>query len=425
MLDIGQVQSDIQALNEGNEDQRRDALQSLRSHDRQAWANVPMAARKSLVAALQGQVSSGAGRQSAQKDIAAILANLGPLTRSALPPLLELLQAGVPDSVRGAAVTAVGDIGKDARPAIGRLVELLASSRPALAVQVIRALGNIGCADDEVRSVLVERWVSPPHGENAREHVAIALCKLHIHANNLLRTLTADLMGAQHASVRRAAAEALAWCGTEEIDVVPSLLKASLSDTNGEVRETAQAGLDRMGLSHEKAVEVCVRQLGMSAHAEGALKKCGALAVPALIGALASDELEIRLKAMRALEFLGELGVDAIPALTSALQDKDLNGRLAALKALWSVSKSADRVVPGFIKLLDPKTVAKFADSETRRQYLQTVMHAVGGIEPPAKAAVPALIILTKDDNRHVRESAARTMQKIAPAAAAKSASRG
>jgi HEAT repeat protein len=381
-----------------------------------------MGVRNTLVAALQGQLFSGISRASAQKDMAVILGNLGPLTRSALPHLLVLLHADVPDPVREAAVTALGEIGKDARPAVGNLVQLLANSRPALTLRVICALGDIGCADDQVRSVLVSRWVSPLQGQNGKEQVAIALCKLHIDAENLLRTLTADLMANQYACARKAAAEALAWRSTEELDAVPALLKASLSDTNGEVREAAQAGLDRMGLSHEQAIELCARQLGASLHAEAALKRSGALAAPALIEALASDDPAIRVKAIRTLDFLGEVAVDAIPALTTATLDKDLNVRLAALKALWSVSKSADRVVPGLIKLLGAGTVAKLADSETRRQFLQTVMEALRRIEPPATAAVSALTTMTKDGNRHVRESATITLQKIAPAPVEKTA---
>jgi superfamily II DNA or RNA helicase len=76
----------------------------------------------------------------------------------------------------------------------------------------------------------------------------------------------------------------------------------------------------------------------------------------------------------------------------------------------------------GLIKLLDAKTVAKIADSETRRQFLQTVMEALRRVEPPATAAVSVLTAMTKDSNRHVRDSAALTLQKIVPAPAGKTA---
>jgi HEAT repeat protein len=408
-------------LNEDAEELRRDALQSLRVHDEQAWTSVPLQVRNSVVAALQGQSFSGANRLSAQKDMAAILGNLGPLTKSAVPQLVALLQNGIHDFVRAAAVAALGNIGKDASPAVGQLIELLATSRPAVSVQIIRTLGNIGCADEEVRSALASRWASPAQDQHSKEQAAIALCKLHIHPDDLLCKLTGALMASQHACDRKAAAAALGWCDAEEIDVVPALLKASLSDMHGEVRETAQLGLDRMGLSREQAIDLCARQLGASVHAEAALTKSGPLAAPVLIEALTSRQTAVRVKAIRALECLGEVAVQAIPALTTAAQDKDMDIRLAALKALWSVSKSADQVVPGLIKLLDTSTVAKLTDSETRRRFLQTVMEALRRIGPSARAAVPALTGMTKDSNRHVRESAALTMQKIVPVVTGKS----
>src|SRR5207248_665278 len=140
-----------------------------------------------------------------------------------------------------------------------------------------------------------------------------------------------------------------------------------------DVREAAQAGLDRMGLSHEQAISLCVRQLGVAVHAEAALRKSGQLGAPALIEALASNEHEVRVKAICALEGLGEKGVDAIPALTGLMSDKNMEVRLAALKALWNISKSAEMVVAGLIALLDTRSVTKLMDSETRRRFLQTV----------------------------------------------------
>jgi HEAT repeat protein len=345
---------------------------------------------------------------------------VGPLSRSALPQLIELLHEGVPDPVREAAVIALGKIGQEAKGAVGHLVELLAKARPALCAQGIRALGNIGCADDRVRSVLVSRWTSSLQLHGGKAEVAIALCKLRIAAPNLLGTIIATLVANQDAGLRKAAAEALAWCSKNGTDVVPALLRASLGDPNEEVRRMAQAGLDRMRLSPEKAIQLCSGQLGESSHAEAALRKVGQLAVPALVEALGAEKAATRVKAARTLGCLGEVAAAATPALTAALHDDDLDVRLAAVKGLWNITNTVGLVVPALIELLEGEGLADPEAGDSRRRFLQTVMEALGRIGPPAAAAESALLAMTKDDNRHIRETALVTLRQIAPAEATK-----
>src|SRR5262249_46450296 len=153
-----------------------------------------------------------------------------------------------------AAATALGKIGKEARAAVGRLVQLLAGSPPALAAQATRALGSIGCADSRVRSVLVKLWSASLQLQNGDAQIAIALCKLHMAVPNLLGAVTRTLVAGHEVCLRKAAAEALAWCRKQETDVVPALLTATLSDTSDEVRQAAQAGLDHLHLSQEQAI---------------------------------------------------------------------------------------------------------------------------------------------------------------------------
>jgi HEAT repeat protein len=419
MLDLRQLHKHILALDDGDDTLRRQALQSLRDHDEQEWATAPMEVSDALVKVLQGQLLNGMKQPLAQKEVATILGNMGPRSKPALPQLIELLHEDVPGSLREAAVTALGKIGKEASVAVDQLVQLVANSRPALSVQAVRALGNIGCADDGVRSVLVNLWLSPLQPQSGKAQVAIALCRLHISAHNLFGTLTRTLVEHQDADLRKAAAEALAWCSKDDTDVVPALLTASLSDTKEAVRQMAQAGLDHMRLSHEKAIRLCSRQLGDSCYAEGALRKSGQLAVPALIEALGAEEPAIRVKAARTLGCLGEAGAEAAPALTTALHDNDPDVRLAAAKGLWNTTKTADVVVPALVDLLKAKG-ADLEAGEARRRFLQTVMEALGRIGPPATAAVSALTAMAKDNNRHLRETALTTLQKIAPAVANK-----
>ena len=423
MLDVSQLQQHILAVAEGDDAARRLALQSLRAHDEKEWATAPREVAQSLVEALKAQLLKGTKQPFPQKDVVTILGNLGPQSRTAIPQLTELLNSDISDLIREAAATALGKIGKEAKGAVGPLVELLATARPALVNQAVRALGLIGCADARVRSSLVALWIPAPQLQNNTAQVAIALCKLHIAALNLFETLTRTLVTNREVTLRKAAAEALSWCGKNDPDVVPALLTASLTDTNDEVRQLAQAGLDQMHLSHEKAIDLCARQLGVSSYAEAALRKSGPQAVAPLVKALGSEDAAIRVQAARTLGCLAEEATEAAPALILALQDKDLDVRLSVAKSLWCITKTADDVVPALADLLKVKWSADLVDSETRRRFLQTVMEALSRVGPLATAAIPALTTLTKDGNRHIRESAQLTLQKITPTGATKPSS--
>jgi HEAT repeat protein len=297
---------------------------------------------------------------------------------------------------------------------------VLLHCRANLAVHVVRALGEIGCADQRVRTALVDLWLSPIQSENSRIKVAIVLCKLKIEARDLARVLTSTLATNKDASLRKSAAEALAWCSENEPDVVPVLLTAALNDKDEKVREVAEAGLAQLHLSHEKAIHLCLKQLKDSCYAETALRNSGQLAVSALIKALGTKDSGTREKAARTLCCLGESAAEAIPALTLALHDKDLDVRLAAAKGLWNITKNAEVVVPVLVGLLEENGAVASDAGELRRRYLQTVIEALWRMGPAAKGAIPALIDMTKDKNRHISESARSALKEIAPTVANK-----
>src|ERR1700722_10702061 len=151
MLDTQELQDQLLALDHVEEASRRQAMQSLKQHDRQAWASVPVNIIHTIVKSLQNRLQGVLGYPSIRQDVATVLGNIGPLAKSAVPELIELLQNGVPDGIRAVTVIALGKIGKEATGAIDPLITLLSKNRPTLAVPIIKALSDIGCADKRVR----------------------------------------------------------------------------------------------------------------------------------------------------------------------------------------------------------------------------------------------------------------------------------
>lgn len=422
MLDLDKLPHDLKTLEQGDDAARRQVILSLKGHEKKEWAGAPAKLVHSLVELLLRQLQGDLKKPAVHQDVIAILGQIGPRAEAAVPRLGELLRAGNPDPLREAAALALGRIGPAASSEVEQLIELVSSNRATLAVQAIRALGDIGCANDMVRDALMHLWQSPSHSQACQIQTAITLRKLKIDAIGLVRFLTIALAANQDVAGRRMAIEGLNICGPNDLDVVPALLLAALKDKDEEVRKLAEASLAQLRLSREKASQLCAKQLGESSYSETALKHCGQVAVPALIQALASDDPTIREKATRILGGFGELAAAATPALTKALQSKNPDCRLAVAKSLWNITQNADLVVPVLIELLEMKWPAAEAASESRRQFLQTVIEALWRIGPPAAAAVPALLEKKKDKNRLISESAASALKEIAPRASAAAA---
>jgi HEAT repeat protein len=422
MLNQSQLNHQIHALTSGDETSRREAIQTLKHQEAAEWESVSADNIDNLVEALRQQLprtmAAGVKPPLFRQEVVVTLGNIGARAAPALPELLELLSDGVPDGIREAVATTLGKIGRESRVAVDKLIHVLNSNcRIALADRVARALGDIGCADQRVRTALVNLWLLPVHSQSNQVQVAIALCKLKIDARGLLKSLTGTLVANRDTSLRKSAAEALAWCNKNDIDVVPALT-AGLYDDDEEVHRLSEVGLAQLRLTQEKAIHLCAAQLKESFCAEAALRKSGALAVPALIDALDSKEPLAREKAARTLGSIGEVAVAAAAALTKTLNDKHLEVRLAAAKGLWNISKNAEVVVPVLAEMLGGKVFPEPETADSRRCFLQSVIESLCRIGPAAKGAIPALTRKTKDENRLIRESAQRALREIGPVAA-------
>jgi hypothetical protein len=245
MLDSVQLYKQIQALEKGGDTCQRQAIRYFRAIAPPDWAAVPAAHIHAIVALLQQQLRGDMRSPYINKEVAAILGNMAPRSKPVVPQLIQLLVEGVPDPIRESVAIALGKFGREARGAVEPLLEL--SNGPAsLALQAIRAVGDIGCADHRVRSALVARWSSSPHSQEGRVQLATALCKLGIFAEGLLEYLTNNVIASSHDSLRSSAAVALGLCAKGDRDVVPSLLLTSLADKNEAVRLAAQGALERL-----------------------------------------------------------------------------------------------------------------------------------------------------------------------------------
>jgi HEAT repeat protein len=415
MIDRTQLDDDLRTLERGDDPARRQAIHSLKRHPSHAWAAVPLKVIRPLVAALRNRLLDNREHASVRQEVAALLGELGPPAGPAVPELVGLLREGVPDGVREAAATALGKLGEQSSLAVDRLLALVTTNRPGLAAQAVRALGNLGGTDERVRAALVDLWLSPSGSPKNQTEVAIALCRLKIRARGLLSYLVTTLVTGRDGSVRRAAAEALGWCDREDVDVVPALLTAALQDKEEEVRQAAQAGLDRFRLSPDQAILLCSKRLKESAHAETALRRSGPPAVPALIEVLGTGDPATQETAARILGSLGESAAEAVPALTTVLRHQDPDLRLAAAKGLWNITRCAEVVVPVLVGLLEDKKAAAGHPGESRRRFLQAAIESLGRIGPPAEAAIPALAALARDENRLVSASARQALVEISP----------
>jgi len=322
----------------------------------------------------------------------------------------------------------------DQKTFVSKLVITLKDSDRRVRSTAAEALGDIGPAAKEAVPALIaalkdSEWHVRDSAEEALEDIGPA-------AKKAVPALIAALKDSDK-KVREFAAKSLGEIGPAAKKAVPALI-ALHSDWS--VREAALSALRKMGL---KAVPALIAELKDSnssarkfaAEALGKIGPAAKEAVPALIAALKDSEWNVRDSAEEALEDIGPAAKKAVPALIAALKDSDWKVRKFAAKALGEIGPAAKKAVPALIALhsdwIDreaalsalrkmgleavPALIAALKDSD--RKVRESAAKALGDIGPAAKEAVPALIAALKDGDRFVQSLAAKVLGEIGPAA--------
>ncbi|WP_017716539.1 HEAT repeat domain-containing protein [Kamptonema formosum] len=147
------------------------------------------------------------------------------------------------------------------------------------------------------------------------------------------------------------------------------------------------------------------------------LAKLGAPAIPTLINALQSENLQVRQGAAVAL---GKIGEPAIPDLIKALHSKNQRVRWHAAAALGSIDyadvggdkKDADAVISALIKLLkDPDVPVRRCAAGSLSQISQQWQN--NQVPPTAKEAIPQLRSALQNPDVNLRRSAAVTLANM------------
>ncbi len=211
-------------------------------------------------------------------------------------------------------------------------------------------------------------------------------------------------------AVRIKAIRALARLGPEAV----APLVAAIDDEDPQVGQSAAYALrffkadPKVALAtlqpHLKAKSPAVRR-GVSA----ALPRCGALAAPALLGALRDDDATVRRQAALSLQVVAAKSEDARkearPGLEKALEDGAPAVRLAAVQALARCGRDA---VPALL------AATRDADAKVRANALA----GVALVKPEPKSALATVAKLAKEDpDESVRQSAVRTLAALGPGA--------
>jgi len=182
---------------------------------------------------------------------------------------------------------------------------------------------------------------------------------------------------------------------------VPALM-AALADEEVEVSQAAVTALRRMGRDAEKAVQALAAMLQETNRVQareicGALGQIGPAAVPVLIEILNSKEEDTRQDACLALANIGAAAKDAVPALVAEMKNKQ--SPHFARHALEGIGKAALT-----LELFD---AAK--DSKT----CGAAMSVIEEVGPIDNIGVPILIQLLRDPNADISREALFTLSRL------------
>lgn len=424
----------IDALQHGNEERRRSAARHLRPYGPAGKAAIPALtvaledkddyvrayaalalstidptsqdAVRSLIAHLLAHFAEGV-----RKEAAEALGDMGPAAKNAVPALIAALK-DEHHEVRDAALAALGKIGPAAKEAVPAILQVrawelklksLAKIGPAAVPALIAALDG-----DDAQTALKALSMMGPDAKDAVPALVAGITKYDDAVDVLVRigpaaisVLLATLKKPDENWEKRS--QASKTLGKIGGPAVP-LLVAALKEGDQYVRRLAAEALVYAGSDAVPALNTLLQDKNPRERIAAAKILGDAhLFTPALITAMKDPEPEVRLAVVRALNKGSDTSQDALSAIIEALKDKKLEVRLAAIDALKGTGFSCEDLLSALTKALrDPEWKVRWKAAE-----------AVGKLGPAANDAIPALVAARNDENSVVRYAAKVALAKI------------
>ncbi|MCB0323248.1 MAG: HEAT repeat domain-containing protein [Bdellovibrionales bacterium] len=346
----------------------------------------------------------------------------------------EMIEEGVPaliaavrdpnDFVRKTAVPALGDVGPQAKAAVGVLVELLTDPDPQMRRSAAYSLGKIGHHAAPAVEPLIDLLRDPD--KEIRKAVAWALGIIGPEAVPRLATACTDRV----TEVRAGCVFALGTIGPNAIAALPQL-RQCLLDPEVEVRYNAAKAIGnlRAAKEAEQAVEPLIRLLDDTDPdvrwvAAEALRKIGTEqameawlryeAQPTtldLLKQLFNDDKQIRIDAAENLaKSITPDDASHVAELKRGLQDQLWKVRAAVAEALAKIGPGASGATKSLKKAL----------RDEHEKVRAAAAHALGRIGPEAEIAVVRLIKRLNDEHKEVRTAAGVALELIGTTEAVK-----
>jgi HEAT repeat protein len=292
---------------------------------------------------------------------------------------LALLAQGLKDlswEVRARAALRLGDLGREAAPAVPALIQALNKAQHPVLGAVTNALKRIGPPAVPALAALLS-------GDDRAMRRLAAFCLVEIRPEGT--AVLRNILEGDDAGLRALVLGVLVHQRT----TLRGELGDWLTDPNPRVRELSAVIISSLPTD------------GMTPNESWDAARAGFL-LP-LLGLLDDPAASLRREGATALGRLGKAGVNAAPHLVLALKDTDPAVRIEAALALWRIDGRMEPNMPVLLESL------KAAQPDIRAR----AAAALGAMGAQARTAIPALRHLLKDEDRNVREAAAAALQAI------------
>jgi HEAT repeat protein len=333
----------------------------------------------------------------AQDAVEQALAQLG---EASVAPLIRALRAADPLH-RMELERALARVGK---PAVKPLVKELAERRSGVREDAVSALGLMGT---EARPAIPElqKMLKDPD-RHVRISAALALYRLTGQVGASIRVLVGAIQDEQ--STAFSALMALWEMGSDAAPAVDAVAKSLAKKpprkgnaAQPEIPSKEDLALEAANRSRDRCTAIDV--LGVMG-ASVANKS-----VLFLIAAISDDDKRVRWTTADALGKLGDAAKAAVPALMQLLKDPDKNVRLAAARAIARIAPASAEAQATVMPWLEDN------DAGSRIAACSLLAHS----DALSEKTVPALIELLENRSEVIRENAIGTLFEMGPRAKA------